>query len=141
MRLLQVSITLSAPERNWQTTVQSSFKYTKDQIVNIDGKSETKKNDPYSFYRSNFMICVYIPRCVHAQLLSHVQLFATPWTIECQAALSMGLFRQEQWSGLSFTPPGDLTDPGIESSFPVSSALAGRFFTAEPPRKPTYPDI
>ena len=40
-----------------------------------------------------FTICVYIPRCVHTQLLSHVQLFATPWTIACQAALSMGLFR------------------------------------------------
>ena len=41
--------------------------------------------------------------------------------------------RQEYWSGLPFPPPGDLPDPGIE---PMSPALAGRFFTAEPPGKP-----
>jgi len=41
----------------------------------------------------------------------------------------MGFPRQEYWSGLSFPPPGDLPKPGME---PVSPALAGRFFTAEP---------
>ena len=40
----------------------------------------------------------------------------------------MGFSRQEYWSDLTFPPPGDLTDPGIE---PASPALAGRFFTAE----------
>ena len=50
-----------------------------------------------------------------------------------QAPLSMGFPRQEYWSGLPCSPPGDLPDPGIE---PVSPALAGRFFTTEPPRKP-----
>ena len=43
-----------------------------------------------------------------AQLLSHVQLFATPWTRAHQAPLSMGISRQEYWSGLPFPPPGDL---------------------------------
>ena len=52
--------------------------------------------------------------------------FATPWTGACQAPLSMGFFRQEYWSGLSFPSPGRLPDPGIE---PRSPALAGRFFT------------
>jgi len=42
----------------------------------------------------------------------------------------MGLFRQEYWSGLPCSPPGDLPDPGIES---VSSALAGGFFTTNVP--------
>ena len=42
----------------------------------------------------------------------------------------MGFPRQEYWSGESFPPPGDLPDPGIES---VSPALAGDFFTTEPP--------
>ena len=46
--------------------------------------------------------------------LSHVQLFATPWTVACQASSSMGFSRQEYWSGLSFPSPGDLPDPGIE---------------------------
>ena len=46
--------------------------------------------------------------------LRRVQLFATPWTVAHQAPLSTGLFRQEYWSGLSFPPPGDLSDPEIE---------------------------
>ena len=55
---------------------------------------------------------------------------ATPWTVAHQFPLSMGFPRQEYWSGLPFPSPGDLPDPGIE---PVSLALAGRFFTTEPP--------
>ena len=47
-------------------------------------------------------------------LFSHVQLFVTPWTIACQAPLSMGFSGQEYWSGLSCPPPGDLPDPGME---------------------------
>ena len=42
----------------------------------------------------------------------------------------MGLPRRESWSGLSFPSPGDLSYPGIK---PVSLALAGVFFTIEPP--------
>ena len=38
----------------------------------------------------------------------------TPWTVACQAPLSMGLSRQEYWSGLSFPSPGDLPNPGNE---------------------------
>ena len=67
-------------------------------------------------------------------MLSCVQLFVTPWTVVHQAPLSMVFFRQEYWSGLPFPTPGDLPDPGIK---PMSSALAGRFFTTEPPGKPT----
>ena len=62
----------------------------------------------------------------------HVRLFATPWTVACQAPLSMEFCRQEYWSGLPFTSPGDLPDSGIK---PKSPALAGRFFTTEPPGK------
>ena len=54
----------------------------------------------------------------------------------CQAPLSMEFSRQEHWSGLSFPSPGDLPDPEIEAASPASSALAGRFFTTEPPGKP-----
>ena len=60
------------------------------------------------------------------KLLSHVQLFVTPWIVACQAPLSMGFSRQEYWSGLPFPSPRDLRNPGIE---PRSPALAGRFFT------------
>ena len=49
-----------------------------------------------------------------ACMLSHVQLFASPWTVVCQAPLSMKFSRQEYWSGFPFPPPGDLPDPGIK---------------------------
>ena len=52
-----------------------------------------------------------------------------PWTIACQAPLSVGFSGQEYWSGLSFPTPGDLPDPGIKPSLLASPALAGRFFT------------
>ena len=63
---------------------------------------------------------------------NHVRLFATLWTV---ALLSMGFSRQEYWSGLPCPPPGDLPDPGIELTSPVSPALAGQFFTTVPPGK------
>ena len=62
-------------------------------------------------------------------MLSHVQLFVTPWTVACQAPLSMGFSKQEYWGGLPFPPPGDLPDPGIELPSPVSPALAGGLYT------------
>ena len=57
----------------------------------------------------------------------------TPGTVALQAPLSMAFSRQEYWSGLPFPSPGDLPNPGIK---PVSPALAGKFFTTEPPEKP-----
>ena len=77
-----------------------------------------------------------ISNTVCAQSLSHVRLFVTLWTVACQAPLSMGFSRQEFWSGLPFSPPGDIPDSGIKPSYLKSSALAGRFFTTEPPGKP-----
>ena len=65
-------------------------------------------------------------------MLSCVQLFVIPWTVAHQAHLSMEFPRQESWSGLPFSTPGDLPDPGMEPMSPVSPALAGKFFTAEP---------
>ena len=65
----------------------------------------------------------------------------TPWTVAHQAPLSMELSRQEHWSGLPFLTPGDLLDPGIKPMTLTSPALAGRFFTTAPPRKPMYRDL
>ena len=67
------------------------------------------------------------------KLLSHVRLFATPWTVACQAPLSMGFSRQEYWSGLPFPSPGDLPNPGIEYGSPALQADA---LSSEPPGKP-----
>ena len=51
-----------------------------------------------------------------------------------QAPLSMGFFRQEYWDGLSFPPPGNLPDSGIEPASPVSPALQADSSPAEPLR-------
>ena len=66
-------------------------------------------------------------------LLNHVQLFATPWTVACQAPPSMGFSRQEYWSGLPFPSPGDLPNPGIEIG---SLVLQADSLPSEPPGKP-----
>ena len=74
---------------------------------------------------------------------------ATPWTVACQTLLSMGFPRQAYWSGLPFPSPGDLPDPGIEPTFPMSSALQvdslslshwGRFYTHTHTHTHTYID-
>ena len=51
--------------------------------------------------------------------LSHVRLFATPWTVAHQAPPSMGFSRQEYWGGLPFPSPGDLPHPGIKPRSPT----------------------
>ena len=68
--------------------------------------------------------------------LSHVWLFATPWTIAHQAPLSMEFSRQEYWSGLPFPSPGDLSNPGIKLGSPTLQADA---LPSEPPGKPYTP--
>ena len=60
----------------------------------------------------------------HACMLSCVPLFATPWTVACQAPMSMGFSRQEYWSGVLFPTPGNLPDPEIK---PASLSYAGRW--------------
>ena len=71
-------------------------------------------------------ISLIVGKYMCASSLNCVRLCATPWTVACQAPLSMGFSRQEYWSGLPSPPPGDFPEPGIE---PKSPALAGRFFT------------
>ena len=61
--------------------------------------------------------------CVCTQLLQLCLTLCDPMTVTCLASLSMGLSRQEYWSGLQCPPPGDLPDPGIEPEFPVAPAL------------------
>ena len=68
-------------------------------------------------------------------MLSHVQLFATPWTAARHAPLSMGFPRQEHWRGLPLPSPGNLLDPETESESLVSPALAGGFFSTALPGK------
>ena len=64
---------------------------------------------------------------------SHVRLFATAWTVAHQVPLSMGVSRQEYWSGLPFPSPGDFPDAVIKLRSP---ALQVDFLPTEPPGKP-----
>ena len=64
---------------------------------------------------------------------SHVQLFATSWTVTYQAPPSMGFSRQEYWNGLPLPSPGDLPDSRIELGSP---ALQAASLLCEPPGKP-----
>ena len=61
---------------------------------------------------------------VKVKSLSHVRLFATPWTVAHQAPPSMEFSRQEYWSGLPFPSPADLPDPGTEPRSPALQADA-----------------
>ena len=63
---------------------------------------------------------------------SHVQLFATLWTVAHQAPLSVYFSRREYWSGLPFPSPGDLPNPGIEARSPMLQADS---LPSEPPGK------
>ena len=65
---------------------------------------ESAENVTYEFF--------FLPLCVLVS--GHVWVFATLWTVACQAPLSMGFSRQEHWSGLPFPSPGDLPDSGFE---------------------------
>ena len=53
------------------------------------------------------------------ELLTCVRVFATPWTVACQAPLSMGFSRQEYQSGLPFPSPWGFPNLGIEPRSPM----------------------
>ena len=68
-------------------------------------------------------MCIYITHFVAVvQGVSHVRLFATPWTVAHQAPLFMGFPRQEYWSELPCPSPGDFPDPGIKPESPACQA-------------------
>ena len=73
---------------------------------------------------------------VKVKALSHVRLFVTLWTVAHQASPpSTGFSRQECWSGLPFSSPGDLPDPGIKLRSPTLQADS---LPSEPPGKPHH---
>ena len=97
------------------------------------GKTKKKKSTHKCLLQAD-IVALYL--YIYAQSLSCTRLFATLWTVARQAPLSIGFSRQEYWSGLPSSPPGDLPNPGIEPESPESPALAGRYFTTKPSGKP-----
>ena len=87
------------------------------------------------FLFSSVCVCVCVCVCAVAQLSPTL---CNPMDHSLPGTPFMQFSKQESWSGLQLLPPGDLPDPEIESVPPVSPALAGGFFTTEPPGKPIY---
>ena len=86
------------------------------------GNCRNKVAYKFSFYCLKW----WLHACVHAKSLQSCPTFFDPMDCSPPAPLSMGLSRQEYWSGLPFPFPGDPPSPGIDPKFP---ALAGGFFT------------
>ena len=77
--------------------------------------------------------CVYVWMVRVCAVLSRVNVsdsFVSPWTVTPQTRVSLGVSRQECWSGFPFPPPGDLPDSGTEPVSLMSPALAAGFFTS-----------
>ena len=75
-----------------------------------------------AFSDCNIHSRINICACVQSRF-SRVQIFATPWTVDHRASLSMGFSRQDYQNGLLCPPPGDLLDPGTKPVSPVTTAL------------------
>ena len=96
-------------------------------------KPETCRRDEYSRPKAmSLVLGPRVPLCM-CELLSHVQLLVTPWTVTCQASLPTDFSRQEYWSGLPFPLPGVLPDPGMETESPTVQADSS---PSEPPGNP-----
>ena len=86
----------------------------------------------YRIYSNNSHTLISVVscfKCCRQYSLSFIQLFSTPWTVAHQVPLSMGISRLEYWSGLPFSFPGDIPNPGIKSRSP---ALQADYFPFEP---------
>ena len=131
------SSTLGCVSKKMKTLIQKDT-YTSVFIAAFFSITQDKEA-PKCLSTDEWMKMWYVCVCVYIYIMvmfSHVRLFANPWTVTRQAPLSMWISRQEYWSGLPFIPPGSLPDPGFEPVSPMSPALAGRFFTVEPPGNP-----
>ena len=64
-----------------------------------------------------FFFYLIVLKYVCVKSLSHVQLFAIPWTLVFQSPLTMGFSRQDYWNGLPFPPPGVFLTQGLNPAF------------------------
>ena len=83
-------------------------------------------NYPQNVHFQVKRICLTVSLLFSHQVVSDS---ATPWTVACQAPLSMEFSRQEYWNGLPLPTPGGIPDPGIKPVSLPSPSLAGGFFT------------
>ena len=107
------------PHKKLPTQEKDGKMYISSTLSRFRISTDSCLNDLYSF----------------TYLLSHVQLFVTPWTVAHEAPLSMGFYRQEHWSGLPCPAPGDHPNPRIDLRSPTLQADS--FPPSEPPGKPS----
>ena len=102
-------------------------------MMDITAITSMERHPCESLCRLSLCVCVCVCVCVLSRsVMSHAL-----WPHELvafQAPLFVEFFKQEYWSGLPFSPPGDLANPGIEPESSPSPALAGGFFITDPPQ-------
>ena len=101
--------------------IESSFSWGKERVENSAVIRGPFQENLDAGAADSTVIYMYVFGCV--------RLFVTSSTVAHQAPLFLEFSQQEYWSGLPFRSPGDPPNPGIESAFMASSALAGRVFT------------
>ena len=82
----------------------------KKQQLELDMEQQTGSKSGKEYVKAVYChpaYLTYMQSESEVKSLSHVQLFATPWTVACQAPLSMWFSRQEYWDGFPFPSPGD----------------------------------
>ena len=106
-----------------------------DHMVNKEKEYETGYKMTIMMIINLLTALVYVYIHMHAQSLSCVWLCDS---MNCSPPGSSvhGIFQAKYWSRLPFPPRGDLPNPGIKPTSPVSPELADVFFTTEPPGKP-----
>ena len=110
--------------------------------ISYQNKTTFYKQEPGPWICVCLCVCVWfyaVSRCIKRfENISNdgthlcvcgVQFFAAPWTVAHQTPLSMEFSRQEYWSELPLSTPGDVPNPGVEPTSLKSPALAGGFFT------------
>ena len=108
---------------------------TTEQLNWVDNQNIFFTQRKHSSYATLHLdLTIYWMLCMHAQSFSRFWLFVIPMDCIPPGSSVHANFQQGYWSGLPFPFPGDLPNPEIN---PTSPALVGRFFTTEPPRKPS----
>ena len=96
-------------------------------IIKMLLEKSTKLKSIYTLSLQGTLI--WGPWYIHARILSHVQLFVTPWTVALQAPLSMGFSRQAYWKGLPFPTSGESSRLRDWTYISCVSCNAGGFLT------------
>ena len=104
---------------NYNTIIKFNTCMVKDQKVIIKITKIIKSYGLLStcYVQGTVVNALHVLLCC-AQSLSHVRLFATPWTVAQKPSQSMGFFRQEYWRGLPCPPPGIFPTQGSNPGFP-----------------------